>query len=89
MKFFEKTSVYGRFPSDIEKGVRETVLTHVGGNKDTLTSKTSLVKDLGADKLDHVELIMNLEKNFNTSIPDKDFEKIKTVGDIIKYIGKK
>ena len=45
--------------------------------------------DLGADSLDTVELIMALEEEFNVEIPDEDAEKMKTVGDAIKYIEEK
>jgi acyl carrier protein len=47
------------------------------------------VDDLGADSLDTVELIMALEEEFNIEIPDEDAEKMKTVGDAIKYIEEK
>jgi acyl carrier protein len=88
MKYFEKFSNYGRLPSEVEKGVKETIITQLGVNKNMVIPKASLVKDLGADDLDLTELTMALEKNFNISIPDKASYKIKTVGDYIKYIGK-
>ncbi|HBG16443.1 MAG TPA: acyl carrier protein, partial [Firmicutes bacterium] len=50
------------------------------------TEKASFVDDLGADSLDIVELIMALEEEFETEIPDEDAEKIATVGDAVKYI---
>lgn len=56
--------------------------------KDSITLKTSLVEDLGADSLDVVELIMAFEDEFGVSLPDEDVPKLKTVGDIINYIKK-
>ena len=54
-----------------------------------VTPTASFVDDLGADSLDTVELIMALEEEFNVEIPDEDAEKMKTVGDAIKYIEEK
>ena len=54
-----------------------------------LRRHASFVDDLGADSLDTVELIMALEEEFNVEIPDEDAEKMKTVGDAIKYIEEK
>ncbi len=46
----------------------------------------SITGDLGADSLDIVDLVMSLEEEFDTEIPDEEIENIKTVGDIVKYI---
>ena len=54
--------------------------------EEEITMETTFVDDLGADSLDTVELIMELEKEFNISIPDDQAEKIATVGDAIAYI---
>lgn len=51
-----------------------------------ITPEKSLIKDLGADSLDSVELIMSIEQKFDISIPDDAAENIKTVGDIIEYV---
>ncbi len=51
-----------------------------------VTSEAEFVKDLGADSLDVVELIMALEEKFNIEIPDEQAEKIVNVGDVVKYI---
>ncbi len=56
--------------------------------KDSITLKTNLVEDLGADSLDVVELIMAFEDEFGISLPDEDATKMKTVGDIVEYIKK-
>jgi len=53
-----------------------------------ITENSSFVDDLGADSLDIFELIMAFEEEFDLEIPDKDAEKIKTVGDVIKYLDK-
>ena len=58
--------------------------------KDVYESKvnmdTSFEQDLGADSLDLVELIMELEENYDFTIPDEDAQKISTVGDAVRYI---
>jgi acyl carrier protein len=51
-----------------------------------VTTETSLMKDLEADSLDAVEIIMALEDEFSIEIPDEDAEKFKNIGDIAKYI---
>ena len=51
------------------------------GNEDS-----EVIDDLGADSLDIVDLVMTLEEEFDTEIPDEDIENLKTVGDIVKYI---
>ena len=57
-----------------------------GGEAASITMDTSFGEDLGADSLDTVELIMELEKEFNITIPDDQAEKIVTVGDAISYV---
>ena len=54
--------------------------------KESNKMESRLVEDLGADSLDVVELIMTFEEEFGVSLPDEDVSKLKTVGDIIKYI---
>jgi acyl carrier protein len=61
----------------------------MGTTQDKVTRETSFVNDLGADSLDTVELVMELEDEFEISIPDEDAEKIQTVGNAIDYIGSK
>ena len=55
---------------------------------DEITDEASFTNDLGADSLDTVELIMEFEKEFDTSIPDDEAENIQTVGDAIAYLVK-
>ena len=70
----------------VEEQVKEIIVKQMGVNKDQVTPETSFINDLGADSLDTVELVMELEDAFDVSIPDEDAEKIQTVGDAMKYI---
>jgi len=72
--------------SSVAERVIEIVSEQMGVNKDQVTSETSFINDLGADSLDTVELVMELEEEFDINIPDEDAEKIETVGQAIKYI---
>ncbi len=53
---------------------------------DTLTMETDIAKDLNADSLDVVEILMSLEDEFDVEIPDEEIENIKTIGDLVEYI---
>ncbi len=66
--------------------VKEVVAEQLNVNADDIKEESKFVEDLGADSLDVVELIMELEEKFDIEIPDSDAEKIATVGDVIKYI---
>jgi len=66
--------------------VIEIVAEQLGVSKDQITESTSFVNDLGADSLDTVELVMELEEEFDVNIPDEAAEKIQTVGQAVKYI---
>ena len=68
-----------------EDRVIEIVCENLGVNKEQVTRSTSFIEDVGADSLDIVELVMELEEEFEITIPDQA-EKIKTVGDMIDYI---
>ena len=72
--------------SEIESKVVEIIEEKLGVDKETIKPEASFTNDLGADSLDTVELIMELEKEFGVTIPDSDAEKIQTVGDAIAYI---
>ncbi|MBU5439965.1 acyl carrier protein [Tissierella sp. MSJ-40] len=56
---------------------------------ESITMDTSLMNDLEADSLDAVEIMMELEDEFNITIPDEDAEKFKNIGDIVRYIKNK
>jgi acyl carrier protein len=73
-------------PKEIERKVIEIVCEHLAVNKEQVTRATNFIEDIGADSLDIVELIMELEEEFDIQIPDDQAEKIKTVGEAIDYI---
>jgi len=71
---------------EIERKVIEIINEQMGVDKSEITRETSFINDLNADSLDTVELVMEFEDEFNTSIPDEEAEKIQTVGAAIDYI---
>ncbi len=71
---------------NIEEKVRQIVVDQLGVKEDQVTPDASFVDDLGADSLDTVELVMALEEEFDTEIPDEEAEKITTVQEAIDYI---
>ena len=70
----------------VEQKVIEIVCEHLAVNKEQVTRNTNFIEDIGADSLDIVELIMELEEEFDIQIPDDQAEKIKTVGQAVEYI---
>ncbi len=66
--------------------VKEIIVEQLGVNAEQVTDSASFIEDLGADSLDTVELVMAFEEEFGAEIPDEDAEKLKTVGDVIKYL---
>jgi acyl carrier protein len=70
----------------VEERVIEIVCENLGVNKEQVTRSTKFIEDIGADSLDIVELVMELEEEFEITIPDDQAEKIKTVGEAIDYI---
>ncbi len=75
--------------SEIEKKVKEIVMEKLQVEASAVVDNASFVDDLGADSLDTVELVMDFEEKFGVEIPDEDAEKIRTVGDAIKYLEEK
>ncbi len=71
---------------EIEAKVIDIVAEQMGVDKAEITRQTSFVNDLNADSLDTVELVMEFEDEFETSIPDDKAEQIKTVGEAISFI---
>ena len=71
---------------EIFEKVKEIIVGQLGVTDTYVTMEASFIDDLGADSLDIVELIMALEEEFDTEIPDSDAEKIVTVGDVVDYI---
>ena len=72
--------------AEIEAKVIDIVSKQLGVESGEITRETSFVNDLNADSLDTVELVMELEDNFSTTIPDDDAEKIQTVGQAISFL---
>ena len=72
--------------SEITNKVIAIIVDKLGVDESEVTPGASFTNDLGADSLDTVELIMELEKEFDVKIPDEQAEKIATVGDAIAYI---
>lgn len=66
--------------------VRDILCEQLDIESDDVTAEASILDDLGADSLDVVDLVMNLEEAFDTEIPDEDIEQLKTVGDVVRYI---
>lgn len=74
--------------STIEERVKKIVVEQLGVKQEEISNESSFVDDLGADSLDTVELVMALEEEFDTEIPDEDAEKIRTIQEAINYITK-
>ena len=72
--------------SEIESKVRDIIVDKLGVDAAEVSAEKSFTGDLGADSLDTVELIIELENEFGIAIPDDDAEKIATVGDAVAYI---
>lgn len=72
--------------SSIEERVKKIVVEQLGVNEDQVVNSASFVDDLGADSLDTVELVMALEEEFETEIPDEEAENITTVQLAIDYV---
>ena len=66
--------------------VKELIAGQLGKSIDEITEEKEIVKDLGADSLDVVEMIMGLEEEFGITVPEEDAVNIKTVGDVVKAI---
>ena len=72
--------------SDIEARVKKIIAEQLGVPEADVSNEKAFVADLGADSLDTVELVMALEEEFETEIPDEDAEKITTVQQAIDYV---
>ncbi len=69
-----------------EERVKQIIVDQLGVAPEQVTAEASFIDDLGADSLDTVELVMALEEEFETEIPDEDAEKITTVQQAIDYV---
>jgi acyl carrier protein len=72
--------------SSVEERVKKLICEQLGVKEDEVKAEASFVEDLGADSLDTVELVMALEEEFETEIPDEEAEKITTVKEAVDYI---
>jgi acyl carrier protein len=73
----------------IDERVRNIICDQLAVEVEKVIPTASFIDDLGADSLDIVELVMTMEEEFDLDIPDEDAEKMKTVGDVVKYIASK
>jgi acyl carrier protein len=71
---------------NVEEIVKEIVAEQLGVPKDSLTDESLFVEDLGADSLDLVELVMEMEEEFDLTISDEEAENLKTVGSVVSYV---
>ena len=72
--------------SEIAEKVAKIVVEQLGVSEEQVTPEAKFIEDLGADSLDQVELVMALEEEFGSDIPDEVAETLTTIGDAIKYI---
>jgi acyl carrier protein len=72
--------------SELKNKVVDIIVKKLGVERSQITDEASFTKDLGADSLDTVELIMEFEREFNITIEDSDAEKIQTVGNVVAYL---
>ncbi len=75
--------------ADTQAKVRSIIAEQLGVKVEEVVDQASFTDDLGADSLDTVELVMALEEEFGIEIPDEDAEKMRTVGDAMRYIADK
>ena len=72
--------------SNIDERVKSIVVKQLGVKEEDVKNESKFIEDLGADSLDTVELVMGVEEEFDTEIPDEEAEKITTVQQAIDYI---
>ena len=66
--------------------VKEIIVSQLNVSEEQVSPEASFIDDLGADSLDQVELVMALEEEFDTDIPEEEAEKLQTVGSVIQYV---
>ena len=71
---------------DVNQKVKEIIMERLGVSEEKITPEASFINDLGADSLDTVELMMELEEAFGVSIEDDEAEKIQTVKNAVDYL---
>jgi acyl carrier protein len=72
--------------ANIEQKVKAIIAENLGVSEDEIKATSSFIEDLGADSLDIVELVMQMEEEFEVEIPDEEAENIKTVQDAVNFI---
>ncbi len=72
--------------SNIEERVKNIIVKQLGVKEGDVKNESKFIEDLGADSLDTVELVMGLEEEFDTEIPDEEAEKITSVQEAIDYV---
>ncbi|XCI75041.1 MAG: acyl carrier protein [Flavobacteriales bacterium] len=72
--------------SDVSSIIKAIIVEKFGVEESEVTPEASFTQDLGADSLDTVEFIMEIEKEFDIDVPDEEAEKITCVGDCVKYV---
>ena len=72
--------------ASLAERVHEIIVEQLGVNAEQVVTEAKFVEDLGADSLDTVELVMALEEEFGSEIPDEEAEKLTTVGEAVAYI---
>ena len=70
----------------IEEKVKEILIVQLSVKPEQITPNARIVEDLGADSLDTIELVMAFEEEYGIEIPDEKAERLRTVGDVIKYL---
>ncbi|HNQ72142.1 MAG TPA: acyl carrier protein [Verrucomicrobiota bacterium] len=70
----------------IEQRIKDIIVEQLGVKPEQVTPEAKFIEDLGADSLDTVELVMALEEEFGSDIPDEQAEKLQSVGDVIRYV---
>lgn len=66
--------------------IKDIIMEQLSVDESMVTTETNLMKDLEADSLDAVEIIMAIEEEFDIEIPDEDAEKFQLVGDLVRYV---
>lgn len=66
--------------------IKSLIVEELNVSEDKITLEARLAEDLGADSIDAVELIMNIEEAFNIQVSDEEAQGIKTVGDLVRYV---
>jgi len=74
---------------NLDAKVKNIIVEQLGVDADRVKPEASFIDDLGADSLDIVELVMAMEEEFDLEIPDEAAEKLRTVGDVTKYLQSK